>query len=85
MSLINPPLVLPGVPLSGVYGLVSLAATPDGLVTVGWSITHLCTLEQLALGALPPGTREERTSDADALLGELWDSVASLVDWPPFP
>lgn len=73
------------VPEKGVLATLTLAATDDGLCTVGASITSLTTLEPLALVATSPVTQENLASRADEVLRDLGLSVATLLDWPPFP
>lgn len=78
-------LPLPGVAPAPVYACVTIAACPDGSVTIGWSARELVTLEQLLLGALPPSTRQDAPAEARDVLSALMEAVASLLDWPPFP
>jgi hypothetical protein len=75
----------PGLPSRGALATLNLGMTPDGLTTVGWSVVDLVNLETLALGCLPAQTAQDAHSEAEGVLGELWEAGAILLDLPPFP
>jgi len=79
------PLTVPGAPLVGVLGTLTLGATQDGLVTVGHSLMDLTTLEQISLGASAPVQQQDAAGLASDVLRQLLEAQASLLDWPPFP
>jgi hypothetical protein len=74
----------PGQPLKGVRGTLTLAATDDGLVTVGHSLHCLTTMDLLALGCSHPLHAQDVPGEARNVLTELWMAQETLLDLPPF-
>lgn len=83
MRVVHTPLFPTG-PEEGVLALLSIAATADGDVVVGYDVRQLQSKRPLALGCAPPTTRQDLGDDATEALSALLDAVASLLDWPPF-
>jgi hypothetical protein len=84
MRHVNVQPAFPGMPQEAVCATLTLAISDGGLVTVGWAITSLTTLEELALGCLPPVMTQDATGSASDVLSELWEAAAIVLDLPPF-
>lgn len=83
MNFVKMPLALGEAP-NGVLAMLTIAATPDGDVTVGYDVRDLVTKEPLALGCGPPCATEDLAGLTDEALRSLLQAVASLLDWDPF-
>lgn len=63
---------------------LSLVTSQEGEVVVGWSVEGLVSELPLAIGCLPPCTRQDLASKASEVLDALMGAAATLHDWPPF-
>lgn len=80
------PIHLPGLEAAelGVLASLTIAATADGDVTVGYDVRRLVSREPLAIGCAPPITRQDLAGATDEALSALLAALATLLDWPPF-
>ena len=69
----------------GAVASLALSARPDGAVLLGHNVRAVPSLTRLSLGLEPPLTREHAAERADDVLLHLLGTLATLMDWPPFP
>lgn len=84
MHWVQMPIHLPSSAPNGCLASLTLAATPDGDVTIGYDVRDLITKEPLALGCAPPGTQQDLPAGSREALEQLLGVLATLLDWDPF-
>lgn len=75
---------IPGAPEAHLRAELSIVSSQNGEVVVGWSVEGLVSELPLAIGCLPPCTRQDLDARSTEVLAALLQAVATLHDWPPF-